>query len=304
MCKLLCIVDIENVDLAKRFLIAAKGPMTRTDSHGLGIIRLGANGLGVQRWLDPKNYPTRRDTFLSSYASLLREEYNETGISGTPFALGMHSRFATCARTLENVHPFIRNGSALIHNGIITNHQDFKKEVSTCDSEALLSSYLESSVSDSIDNVQSVVNVIDGSYAFMVFNEKGYVDIVKDGTSLHISHVSGVGTVFCTTEQIIRTAARSIKRKVTSVQALPAYVAIRWMPGIAPQIIDLREPEPPASSFLNTHWKGIENLAQEKEWTRFPPGIDYERCEHGKAVGDYCEGCLEKDLPKTEVTSK
>ena len=57
MCKLLAIVDIENQDAAIEFSELAVKPMTAKDDDGLGLIMLGSEGLGVERWLHPEEFP-------------------------------------------------------------------------------------------------------------------------------------------------------------------------------------------------------------------------------------------------------
>jgi hypothetical protein len=237
MCKLLCILDIENQDDAIEFSEKAIKPMTEKDNDGLGVILLGNEGMGVERWLKPGEFPKtyEMNPKLSKYQALIPNGYNTEGATSQTglYALGVHARMATGAKTLQNVHPFVRDGLALIHNGVINNHNAFKKEVSTCDSEALLSLYLEHDVKSSLENIQKVADLATGWYAFMVFNpETKTVDIIKDDrTSLWFASVPGVGTVFCTALEIIKSSCGKMKIPQPEIYPFPSDTAMRWKLG-------------------------------------------------------------------------
>lgn len=290
MCKLFAIVDIQNEDNAIEFSDKAVKPLTLSDNDGLGLVMMGDNGLGVERWLKPSDFPNTNEVppELVKYAALLPGGYNMEGnISQTGiYCLGIHSRKATSAKNLENVHPFIREEIALIHNGIISNHELFAKEVSTCDSEALLSLYLEHGVKDDLAKIQAVSDAVRGWFAFMVFNPVTQsLDIVKDSsTSLYFASVKNVGTVFCTSETIIKGCAGRMKLPVPDVFEFPGNCAIRWTKGRTTiQIYNLKE----KASIL---WAGQSACAIEEE----------KRCAHGVLDGVYCGACFEAEWKKQQ----
>jgi Glutamine amidotransferase domain len=300
MCKLLCIVDIENQDKALEFSEMAVKPMTLRDDDGLGVILMGDQGMGIERWLKPSNFPEALgivDPHLAKYQALLPSGYNtegETSQTGI-YAIGVHSRMATGPKCLENVHPFVRDGIALTHNGVISNHTNFKKEVSSCDSEALLSLYLENNVKDKLVDVQHVCDGASGWYAFMVFDPVTQsVTIVKDdSTSLFFAHVAGIGTVFCTTEEIIKSCIGRMKLKQTTIYPVPPDIALRWTKGL-PTVETYQLESGPVYTTKSLIDVSKEVKQDDNKW-----------CEHGNTSGTWCGFCysgkikdeMNKDVP-------
>lgn len=246
MCKLLSVIDIRSHKAALNFVNACIPHMVERDQDGLGVMRLGERGLSIQRWLDPTNAPRRKGLpgGLARYEQLIPESYNEEGtIPQCPSAWGAHARYATCEVALQNVHPFVRDGVALMHNGVISNSEEFENTLSSCDSEALLTRYIEAKVPESLSNLNEALRPITGQYACIVFNEKGYVDIFKDAaTSLFIASVHNVGTVFCTSDAIIREACKKLEITKPSVFAMKPFMALRWRPTVSPEIVRIETP--------------------------------------------------------------
>lgn len=247
MCKLFSIVEIENQKNAELFTKAAVPNVIKTDNHGLGIMRLGENGVHLQRWLEPPVIVRRKkSTKLLKYEKALLHQQDESGTrSRNLFAIAVHGRFATCARSLENTHPFYREGAALMHNGIISNASQYPHPLSTCDSEALLSQYLEHDVRKNPANLTAALDGVGGYYAAIVFNDNGVVDIWRDETAtLHMAHVRDVGVVIATTAEIIVTTARKCKAYITGIDEVLPNVAIRWFRGVRPQISTFEATKP------------------------------------------------------------
>jgi predicted glutamine amidotransferase len=239
MCKLFSIVEIENQKKAEKFAHLAIPSVTKTDNHGLGIMRLGENGVHVQRWLEPPTVMRRKQSkALRKYDKALLHQQNEAGIpSRNLYALAIHGRFATCARNLENVHPFVKDGTALMHNGVITNAHEFERSVSTCDSEAILSQYNKHGVKADNNKLTEALDGMSGYQAAMVFNDNGIIDVWRDASAtLFIAHVRGVGVVIATTAEIITTTAKRCKAYITGLDEILPYTVIRWTNGVSPQI--------------------------------------------------------------------
>lgn len=239
MCKLFGIVEIENEVKAERFAKKAIPLITRTDDDGLGIMRLGERGVHIQRWLEPPTVVRRKKSIaLQKYDKALRHQQNEAGRrSRNLYAIGIHGRFATCAKSLENTHPFYRNGAALMHNGIITNAAEFPHPLSTCDSEALLSQYLKHDVVKNPARLTNALDGVGGYYAAIVFNDNGVIDIFRDeSATLHMAHVRGVGVVIATTADIIVSTAKKCKAYITGIDEILPGAALRWTNGRDPRI--------------------------------------------------------------------
>jgi predicted glutamine amidotransferase len=232
MCKLLGIFDIENRNNAEAFMAAALPAMTEHDRDGLGIMRLGENGVHIKRWV---GVPTRftEAAFspkLALYRDALSPRFNEAGTpSENVEFIGVHSRLATCGISLQNTHPFYLEGTALMHNGVIPNPGRYRQMVSSCDSEALLSQYLDKGVKDRPEVLGEALSGLGGSFACLVANNNGVVDIWRDNKStLVMAEVAGVGTVVCTTVGIIYDACKKTKKKVLDWEIVAPYSHIRW----------------------------------------------------------------------------
>lgn len=247
MCKLFAIVEVENQANAEMFAKKAIPEITKVDNHGLGIMRLGENGVHIQRWLTPPTVVRKKKSkHLAKYASALKHQENEEGkASKNLYALAVHGRFATCEKSLTNTHPFYKDGTALMHNGIISNASKFPRTLSTCDSEALLSQYLVHDVRTNAGNLTKSLDGVAGYYAAIVFNDNGIIDIYRDETAtLFLAHVQNVGVVIATTAEIILSAAKKCKAYVTGLDEILPFTAIRWDKGVYPQIATFESNEP------------------------------------------------------------
>lgn len=304
MCKLFGICEVENKKNAEMFTKNVIPSVVKTDNHGLGIMRLGENGVHMQRWLEPPTLVrTKKSTALLRYEAALKHQQNEAGRKSRElYAIAVHGRFATCTRSLQNTHPFYRNGSALMHNGVIPNANQFTQVLSTCDSEALLSQYVEMGVRNDPTRLTEALKNVHGYYAAIVFNDNGIVDIWRDETaSLFLAHVRGVGVVFATTEEIIVTAAKKSKAYITGMDEILPYTAIRWTQGISPQISTFESDKVEAlpavviSSADETAWKKDEWWRQEEDRNHKRPMTEEEIIEEWQLTQLKTEGALPPD---------
>jgi glucosamine 6-phosphate synthetase-like amidotransferase/phosphosugar isomerase protein len=147
----------------------------------------------------------------------------------------LHTRAATCNKSLENVHPFYRvkhtknnetynDDIALIHNGMIRNEEEWKdQKVTTNDSEAILCAYLNNFVQYAPEEMTTMLDELVGYYAFSVMtkdkNDVPIVDIVRgDKADLCVAYIEELETeVFCTRPELIHEACKKLK---WSIQAL------------------------------------------------------------------------------------
>lgn len=287
MCKLFAIVEIENQKNAELFAKRAVPIVTETDNHGLGIMRLGERGVHIQRWLEPPKIVRRKESkALAKYYEALKHQKNEAGNKSVRLdAIAIHGRFATCARTLTNVHPFYRDGAALMHNGIISNADKFERTLSTCDSEALLSQYLHCNVKKNPLNLTTALDGVAGYYAAIVFNDNGAIDVWRDeSATLFMAHVRNVGVVIATTSEIIVKTAKRCKAYITGMDEILPGIAIRWNNGQSPRITTFESNKPltvlthgtgmdiiedhknSVSDAYEEHWWEIEERAQSKAY--------------------------------------
>lgn len=237
MCKLFAIVEVESKQNAELFAKKAIPAITKSDDDGLGIMRLGENGVHIQRWLEPPLVVRKKDSVvLAKYEKALKHQQNEAGkTSEQLFAIAIHGRFATCAVNLENTHPFYKGGTALMHNGIISNHAAYPKTLSTCDSEALLTQYISNDLVNKPEDLTDALDGMQGYYAAIVFNDNGVIDIWRDDVAtLYMAHVRHVGVVIATTADIIKQTAKKCKAHITGMDEILPFTAIRWINGVNP----------------------------------------------------------------------
>lgn len=296
MCKLFAIVEVEDKKNAELFAKAAIPNITETDNHGLGIMRLGERGVHIQRWLEPPTVVRRKESpALAKYYDALRHQQNEAGNRSKELhAIAIHGRFATCARSLQNTHPFYKDGAALMHNGVIPNPEKFERTLSTCDSEVLLTQYLKHNVRKNPLNLTAALEGVGGYYAAIVFNDNGAIDIWRDDTAtLFMAHVKHVGVVIATTKEIITKTARRCKAYITGIDEILPYAAIRWTSGHSPRIGMFESIKPIerigtyGSDIIELHKNSVSDAAKEHWW-------DLEEMAEARAMRDEYEDKEEK----------
>lgn len=234
MCKVMMMTALkpETVEKAKLFSRTIGRLMSRINDDGLGYAAIGQDGeLFGERWL-------KNDTAWNSDAPELSPsdkrvndafpgltkietptfEYNSFGKVdlNNMVAITLHTRAATSPKGLKNTHPFVDGFSSVIHNGVINNHATFDLKSSTCDSEAILVSYVDNEVYKSMKHIKHLANDLEGYYVCGVLSRDGkdnpIMDIFKSGGQLHFAYVNDLETyVFSTSEQDIKDACEACK---------------------------------------------------------------------------------------------
>lgn len=236
MCKIMVMsgVNSSNRTLAWEFSKRMSKQMTTGNNDGLGYAAVTSEGeLFGERWhinseaflnrtLVDKPSEIEQET-VKKYGGFLVSErppakYNKFGTinEDSMSAIILHTRLATSGKQFNNTHPFVRGNTALIHNGVISNTREFKLIQSTCDSEVILNEYVEKSVTNNPQNIQKVVNKLDGYYACAVLTETkkfGFVvDIFKDARArLVAAHIKDMNImVFSTSLEDIKIVSESM----------------------------------------------------------------------------------------------
>ena len=129
-------------DKALDFIKEMAPKLSVNNNDGLGYAALDDSGnLFAERWF--KNSNAFKKPVSSPFKNLVsfdNIEYNSEGNVNLDkvTAMTLHTRMATCEKNLKNTHPFIKDGTSVIHNGVIRNPEVYKPMMSTCDSESLL----------------------------------------------------------------------------------------------------------------------------------------------------------------------
>lgn len=246
MCKNMMVAGIKPT-LSKKlweFIMEATPNMSSYDKDGIGYAAMAKEGIWGERWLRPGDAFKNRPKW-AQIDNEIKEKFKGTLLGnkifnqfgnvdlGSSTAVILHARMATCEKGLMNVHPFVRDKFALIHNGIIGNDDKLTKITSTCDSEVILNEYVQQNVADNPDKIKDVVDVLQGSFACGVLGETKdglrYMDIFKNySTNLVAIYVKELeAVVFCTNEVIVRDTIKSLKWHIGNVFEVKPWTMIR-----------------------------------------------------------------------------
>lgn len=189
MCKVLIIPGIKKnkTSLALSFTKLMGEQMTPGNSDGLGYAAIDSQGnLFGERWLHNKDAFTIRpqpklkksvaDIFggvatgdVGGISAATYNSFGKVNLSDTA-AITLHTRYATSSKGFMNCHPFVEDDTSLIHNGMISNFQDFKLKHSTNDSEAILQAYLSKYGGSNLDNFSDAMLELYGYYVAALFS--------------------------------------------------------------------------------------------------------------------------------------
>jgi glucosamine--fructose-6-phosphate aminotransferase (isomerizing) len=115
------------------------------------------------------------------------------------FGVGIaHTRWATHGKPTEiNAHPHFGEFSSVVHNGIIENYQEIKKEleakninfVSQTDTEAIIKLFEYNLENDPFEGFKKTISEIDGAYATLIItkNENEKIFFAKKGSPMIIA---------------------------------------------------------------------------------------------------------------------
>lgn len=193
MCKVMIIPHVNNETRtnAIKFTEAMAEVMSRDKSHqdGLGYAAIDSQGnLFAERWLvNSQAFKNRagRTPSLSEYSGFINFNYSSYGKVNLEdmSAITLHTRLATSGKGLHNCHPFIEGDTSVIHNGVINNAFDFRIDQSTCDSESILTQYVDHGVGKDYELFSKVSTQLDGYYAVGIFSRdsegRRILDIAK-----------------------------------------------------------------------------------------------------------------------------
>lgn len=242
MCKIAVVAGVRDARRLVQFRDAMLKPMTEHDNHGFGYAIGDGERVSYEKWTEVKEalkvrraYSKLQETLSAQYGGVLDSErtYEGGGPEMTPTAMLLHSRYATNPRVIENTHPFIDDmqTTALVHNGVISNPNQWLVN-STCDSEALLTRYIQAGVMDEPSKLGEALGVLNGYYAFgvisMTSEGRQIVDIVRDDRApLNLCRVKELGDVFCTSAALVRAACNKLKWRLLTTIPVKDFSHIR-----------------------------------------------------------------------------
>lgn len=237
MCKLLIVLGTKQPAKTRQFMEKMLEPMSVCNAHGAGYTAVRKDGtIFTERWKDNKealrgdpkdskdNKIAKKFGDLVELSKVPEDTYSfqgETNWSDVTSVI-MHTRYATCDKTFDNVHPFVDddNVTSIAHNGMISNHKEFKKLNSTCDSEIFLTEYNKRKIGANPAKIVDLVQDLQGYWALAstTLDNKGkrIVDIFTSNRhgsgSLVVAYIKELdGYVFTSASDNIKTAIKALK---------------------------------------------------------------------------------------------
>lgn len=232
MCKVAIIPAIkqDKRQLAIKLIKALGTGMSVGNNDGLGYAAIDSSGnlFGERWWVNStafqevakveespvqKMFPDYAKVKQPTKSHSVHNSFGEGSLSDA-VAITLHTRFATSGKGFENTHPFVEEDTSLIHNGVISNIEDFNFTLSTCDSEAILKSYLKNEVGSDISSVQSMASELYGYYVAALFARDAVgnriLDIIKgNNDALVCAWIKELDTyVFCSNEFTLSAACK------------------------------------------------------------------------------------------------
>lgn len=242
MCKVAGVTHItdKNRDDVWVFMQVLGDIMTPGNNDGLGYAAFDKSGkLFGERWLVNKTAFTDMSmVFKGLTADKMNKIYSFLGDTVKRHeaqAIILHTRAATCGKNIENTHPFVDNEDnpevAIIHNGIIHNHDAFKKKYSTCDSEVLAHLYADNKVQETIKNLKEFTPDLGGWYTVLnlaTANGKMVMDVYTDNGRLESYYIPALETrVYSSRGEDIKEAAQFLGLEVRQHMRTKSDTAFR-----------------------------------------------------------------------------
>jgi len=271
MCKVMIMSGVNNSNREKALEIVKEmgKEISTSNRDGLGYAAVDSEGkLFGERWLENSQAFTNPKEMLQ-FGDAIEGigEYNSFGKLNLNdmTAITLHTRMATSAKGMINTHPFVYEGddTSLIHNGVIDNDKDFKLQVSTCDSEAILQAYLLNEVNKNPAMVNEMSKMLYGYYAVGIFsrdaNGNRILDVFKgNSASLVITYLYDLGIyIFTTSEVDINAVCRKLNVSVGKAHTVKEGNLIRIDPFTSKVI--LREKFTVQSRFKTSYYSGTNN---------------------------------------------
>ena len=223
MCKLAGWTSSKDSPLPKaaadRAIMAALAIIKTTERDGFGIAQFGDSGLRV-RCQEPAEFGSidsipllwkRSGKAAKAFKTSFRSDF--TGVYKQHASMIIHGRTATCGVSLNNTHPFRKDGWTLAHNGVVswngaagTDHDKI-----TCDSQHLL---IEMANNPDMKSRMTGMLDITGSAAFLALDPKGNMTVAVDDRAQLYAGITARGRwIFGTKPTIVDAIADAFNAK-------------------------------------------------------------------------------------------
>jgi hypothetical protein len=241
MCKVAAIAKVSDTNrkAAWELMRLLGGIISEYNDDGLGYASFDkAGNLFGERWLINKTAFTDLEQLKGMNAQKLGMIYNSFGEVKRDEAQGIifHTRAATCGKGIKNTHPFINDINkpeiAIIHNGVIANHELLTKKYSTCDSETIVHLYEQYNVADDYTKLATLVQRLLGWFTVLTLAKdktgRMVMDIFTDGQRLSSYYIPELDTrVYSTSPRDIVLATSALGMSVRDGESFYSNTARR-----------------------------------------------------------------------------
>ena len=230
MCKIFTCVGFDNYKTLWKIAGFAGPIITRYDNDGFGMAGYSPESkkMWTEKFINPED---AWKIEKMEQGKLFRKTGKRNDNVST---LLTHARLKTSSKIIQNTHPFVRNNTALIHNGVVEKH-GMKFHEGTCDSEGILTAYLSLNITHNPDNYKFLHETLlrgNGYFACCVLSKSNgsyCVDIFKSSsTQLYEVTVKNVkGFIYSTSIEYAKDAIKLAGYKLDDYFAVPNNTLLR-----------------------------------------------------------------------------
>ncbi len=301
MCKIASATKVtdENRSMVWVFLQLLGELMSQGNDDGLGYAAFDkAGNVFGEKWLINKTAFKDLSQLRKINAAKMANIYSFFGdkvLKDEAQAIILHTRAATCGKSIENTHPFVNDEEnpeiAIIHNGMIYNEARFTRKYSSCDSEVLAHLYAEHKVPSQLKNLNSFTDQLQGWFTMLALSKDNsgrmVMDAVSDSGRLGSFFIKELDTrIYSTYSEDIRRVANSLGLTAIDEQKIDPNTAFRIDVSTGEQIEFVKFKVAPTSNNWSEAdwcgWGGVEvmegNLSDEefrKKWFSSGPRGPY-----------------------------
>lgn len=242
MCKVAAVSKITNQNRENVwvFMQLLGELMSQGNSDGLGYAAFDSKGhIFGEKWLFNKSAFRDLSQIPNINADKMSKIYSFFGnkvLKNDAQAIILHTRMATCGKGINNVHPFVNDEenpeSAIIHNGVIFNEQEFKRKYSSCDSEVLAHLYHENGVPNELKALDKFANQLMGWYTVLALSKdksgRMILDAFSDSGRLGSYYIKELDTrIFSTSPDDVHKVATGLGLTAVDLQRMSSDTAFR-----------------------------------------------------------------------------
>jgi len=206
MCKIISFTNASKLDIKKASEVIGE-ILLGIERDGYGYAVQGSQNVFGEKCVAPK-FTSRLNAHNVVDLPIIEKRQSLFGVADKPTGAAIfHGRTSTNDKGLLNCHPMQRDGWHLIHNGVVTDHGEKYKKITTNDSEDVLTRL--------IAGIEQVEKHLSGYYAFCAIDPQGRLHVARDSiATLYMAKVPRLDSyIIATTESLIELTCKKLKLK-------------------------------------------------------------------------------------------